>query len=105
MAPFVHLLVEGERPAAPRVGGDDDTGAAFGQFGDDPVAIERLVGDQRAELDAIDQRGDADRVVALARQEVEADQIAQRVGERQDLGGPTALGLAYGLALSPPFEP
>jgi hypothetical protein len=53
----------------------------------------------------MDQWGNAHRVVALARQEMEADQIAERVGEGEDFGGPSALGLAYGLALSPPFEP
>ena len=105
MAPFVNLRVDGNRVQALRALRDDDAGAAFIQFGDDPVGIERLVGDQRAELDAIDQRGDADRVVALARQELEADQIAERVGQSEDFGGPSALGLAYGLALSPPFEP
>ena len=105
MAPFVNLGIDDERVDALRALGDDDAGAALVQFGDDPVGIESLVSDQRAELDAMDQRGNAHRVVALARQEVEADQIAERVGEREDFGGPAALGLAYGLALSPPFEP
>ena len=36
----------------------------------------------------------ANRVIALARQEVEADQIARRVGERHNFGRPTAPGLA-----------
>ena len=80
MAPFVNLGVDGDRVQASRALRDDDAGAAFVQFGDDPVGIERLVGDQRTELEAMDQWGDAQRIVALARQEMEADQIAERVG-------------------------
>jgi hypothetical protein len=38
-------------------------------------------------------------------QEHEADEIAQRVGQREDLGGHAALGAADGLVLSPPFAP
>lgn len=85
--------------------GDDDAGAALVQLGDDPIRIESLVGDQRPERDILDQRGDAHRVVALSRQKHEANQIAESIGESQNLGRPTALGLAYGLALSPPFAP
>ena len=105
MAPFVNRRVDGNRVQASRALRDDDAGTTFVQFGDDPVGIESLVGDQRTELEAMDQWGDAHRIVALARQEMEADQIAERVGEGEDFGGPAALGLAYGLALSPPFEP
>ena len=60
-----------------------------------------LLAIQHAEIDTIDQRGDPDRVVALARQEVEAGQFAQCVGERQDLGGPTAIGLPMAWLLVP----
>ena len=79
--------------------------AARVEFGDDPVAVEGLVGNQAAKLDALDQRRDADRVEAVSRQQDEADQIAERVGEGEDFGGQAALGLAYGLALSPFFAP
>jgi hypothetical protein len=41
----------------------------------------------------------------MAGQKDEPDQIAERIGERQDLGGPATLRFAYGLALSPPFAP
>src|SRR5215216_6909732 len=41
----------------------------------------------------------------MARQEFEAHKIAERVGQREDLGGHATLGAAYGLALSPPFAP
>jgi hypothetical protein len=41
----------------------------------------------------------------VTRQEDEAHQIAQGIGKGEDLGGPAAFGLAYRLALSPPFAP
>ena len=49
MPPFVHLLVNGKRFCPARMLGDDDFGAARVEIGDDGVAVERLVGDQRAE--------------------------------------------------------
>ena len=104
-AGFVKLDVNGERRAPSLMLRDDDLRAALVQFSDDPVAVEGLVGEQGAKFDSLDQRRDADRIEALPRQQNEADQIAERVGEREDFGGPAALGLAYGLALSPPFAP
>ena len=85
--------------------GDDDSCAALVEVFDDPVRIEGFVGDQRAEFDVLDQRGDSNRVVTLSRQEDEADQIAEGIGQGEDLGGPAAFRLAYSLALSPPFAP
>ncbi len=102
---FVKLHVDGDRGASSWMLGDDDLRAALVQRRDDPVAVEGLVGKQGAKFDALDQRRDADRIEALPRQQNEADQIAERVGEREDFGGPAALRLAYGLALSPPFAP
>ena len=102
---FVKLHVDGERRASSWMLGDDDLRAALVQLRDDPVAVEGLVGEQRAKFHALDQRRDADRVEALPRQQNEADQIAERVGEREDFGGPAAFGLAYCLALNSPFAP
>lgn len=84
---------------------DDDLRAARVELLEDPGGVERLVGDQPAERDILDRRTDPDCVEALARQELEADKVAERVGQRDDLGGLTAARAAYGLALSPPFEP
>jgi len=61
MPPFVHFLVDSERFCSPRVLGDDDLGAAFIEVGDDGVAVERLVCNQRVEGQPFDQRRDADR--------------------------------------------
>ena len=49
MPPFVHLLVDSERLCTARMLGDDDLGAARVEIGDNGVAVERLVGDQRVE--------------------------------------------------------
>ena len=51
-----------------------------------------------SKADALDQRRDADRVEALSRQKHEAHEIAERIGEGQDLGGHAAFGAADGLA-------
>ena len=64
--------------------GDDDGCAALVEIGDDGVAVECLVGDKAIEGDAFDQRRHADAVEAVARHEMEADEVAERVGERQD---------------------
>src|SRR5439155_13779386 len=105
MTPFVHLGVDLERDGTARMLRDHDLGAALVEVGDDIVAVEGLVSDQGAELDALDQRRDSHRVVALARQQHESDKVAQGVGEGEDFGRHPALGLADGLALSPPFAP
>ncbi len=85
---FVKLPVEGEWGASPWMLGDDNLRAALVHFGDDPVAVEGLVGKQGAKFDALDQRRDADRIKALPRQQNETNQIAERVGESKDFGGP-----------------
>ena len=59
-------------------------GPASGQFGDQRVAVERLVRDQTAELGPSYQGSDANCIVALAGQKDETDEVAQRVGKRQD---------------------
>src|SRR5215204_494383 len=105
MAPLVHLSVEGERLGATRMLGDDNLGAAFIEVGDQRIAVEGLVGDQRSEGDAVDERWHADRVEALPREKDEAHEIAERIGESEDLGGHAAFGAANSLAMSPPFAP
>src|SRR5208283_1589820 len=68
-------------------------------------AVESLVGDERGESQSLDQRGNADGVEALSRQQHEAHEVAERVGKRQDFGSHSAFRTADGLALSPPFAP
>jgi hypothetical protein len=66
---------------------DGDLGASLVQLVDNPVRIERLVADQAFKLDVLDQRRDADRVIAMAWQEDKTDQVAEGVGEGQNFGG------------------
>src|SRR6202140_4255232 len=105
MPPFVHLLIDGERLCTARMLGDDDLSAARVEIGDNGVAVERLVGDQRVEGQSLDQRRHPHRVEALSRQKHEAHEIAERIGEGQDFGGHAAFRTADGLALGPPFAP
>ena len=69
------------------------------------IAVEGLVGDQALKGEAVDERGNADRIETMAGQKDEAHEIAERVGEREDFGRHAAFGAADGLALSPPFAP
>jgi len=105
VAPFVNVLVDIERLGAPLMLRDDDLRSALVQVFDDPIGIESLVGDQAAEFDVLDQGRDADGVKAMAGQQDEPHQVSERVGQREDFGGPAPLRLADGLILSPPFAP
>ncbi|MER8880829.1 hypothetical protein NKI11_30740 [Mesorhizobium sp. M0684] len=69
---------------------DNDLGAAVVQIGDDGVAVESLVGDQPAEGEAVDERRNAYRIETMAGQENEAHEIAERISERENLGGHAA---------------
>ena len=105
VAPFVNVLVDVERLGTPGMLRDYDLRLAFVHVFDDPVGIKSLVGDQAAEFDVLDQGGDADSVKAMAREQDEPHQIAERVGQREDFGGPAALRLPDSLIFGPPFAP
>ena len=104
MALFVHLLVVVDCSASAAVGRDHRQGVALVQFRPEPIAVEGLIADQRLERDAVQQRLDADAIVALARQQDEAREGAERVDQRDDLGGQTAARFADGLILTPPLR-
>ena len=89
--PLVNLGIDLARTGASGMLGDDDLGAAFIEVSNQGVGVEGGVGDQPAEGDIVDQRRDADRLEAMAGQQDKADQIAERIGECQDLGRPAAL--------------
>src|SRR3712207_2356833 len=105
MAPSIGVAVEVEAGLAVRLGRDHGGGAAGVEFGPEPVDVGGPVAEQGAEGDALDKRRHADGVVALARQQHEAHQVAQRVHQGDDLGGQAATGAADGLVLCPPFAP
>ena len=54
------------------------------------IGVERLVGDQRIGLHRGQQVVRPDQVVCLAAGQEEADRVAQRVGQRVDLGAQSA---------------
>src|SRR3954447_20138331 len=83
----------------------DHLGPACIEIGDQGIAVERRVADQRPKGEPVDERRHAHRVEALPRQKHEAHAITERVRERQDFGGQAAFGTANGLARSPPFAP
>ena len=60
MAPFVDFGIDVQGLATLRTPGNDDLRAALAQVFDDPVRIERLVGNQAAEFDILDEWGHAD---------------------------------------------
>ena len=105
MSPFVHIDIMMDRRAAIRLGGDHSKRSPFAQLGAQSIVVEGLVADESGEIDACDERLDADAVVALAGKKDEAGQVAQRVNERNDLGRQAAARFADRLILSPPFAP
>ncbi|WP_170213670.1 hypothetical protein [Novacetimonas hansenii] len=69
------------------------------------MGIKRLVGKKRLEIRRFQKRRNPDRVVMLAGDQREADQIAQGVGHGDDLGRPPRHTTSYRLASGPPFAP
>src|SRR5215213_139256 len=105
VSPLIDIEVYVERRATLWPLRDHHLRAALVQLRDDPVGVERFVSNETAELDVFDQRFHANRVVALTWQQDEPYEIAQRVGQRQDLGRQATARLANGLALSPLLRP
>ena len=104
VAGFVELHVDFQRHQALGALRDADQGAACVHVLDDPIAVEGLVrcparvcwqtmrgGEQGVELQTLDQRRHADRVVAISRHQHKPHEIAQSVGQGQDFGRPAAL--------------
>lgn len=84
--PCIHCLVEDALHDAVRFRRDDRRSAALIQICQEPVGVEGFVGQQRVEIEVVDQRRDAFQVMRLAGQQNETRQIAQRIDERDDLG-------------------
>src|ERR687893_1410651 len=105
VAPAVHVAVEADGGPAAGLGRDHRGGAAIVEVRPEPVRVERLVAEQGAEGDALDQRPHADGVVALAGQQDEPHQVAEGVDEGDDLGRQAAARAADGLVPGPPLAP
>ncbi len=86
----VHVLIIGDLLFPVGFRRNDGTGAALVQFRPQPIDIECFVPQQGVEMNVPDQGGDANRVMALARQEHEARQVPQGIHQSNDFGGPGA---------------
>src|SRR5215210_1553766 len=105
MTPAIHRIVAHGLVRSIGLGRDDGGGPARVQFGPQPIHIEGPVGQQRGQIEILDERRDPDAVVALTGQEHKAHQIAECIDERHDLGGQAAARAPDGLRLSPPLAP
>ena len=105
VTPLIHFCVVGNGRCAIRFGWNHGNSAALVQYGTQGVVIESFVGNESLEIDACDQRFDADAIVTLAGQQDKARQVTQRVDESNDLGCQPATRFADSLILSPPFAP
>ena len=91
MSPFIDFGVDRDWFHSPWVLGDDDAGPlSFSSLMIQSVS-NGFIGDQSAELHARYRGRNAHRVIALPWQKLEAHEIAEGIGQRQDFGGPTAL--------------
>ena len=88
MAPSVDYFINDQRGKSLWPLRNDDPRASFIQFVIKPIAIEGLVGEQIIEFNTVDEWWHTDSVIAVALQENEADQIAQRISQREDFGRP-----------------
>ncbi|KPN64014.1 hypothetical protein AKJ29_15230 [Aliiroseovarius crassostreae] len=70
-----------------------------------PIRIEGTVGQHVTRVQPIQQIWHTAQVVSLAWQQAEVGEVSKRVSHGQYFGGDTAVRLAYGLALRPPFAP
>src|SRR3954469_6804187 len=105
MAPTIHVAVEVDLGLTVGLGRDHRGGPARIKVCPQPVHVESFVAEQGAEGDTLDQRRYANSVVSLAGQQHEAHQIAECVGQGDDLGGQAAARTPNGLGLGPPLAP
>ncbi len=103
MTPSVHVEVARYGARSVGLGRDDSDGLPFVQFGSQPITVEGFVSKQGVKVDVRDQRLNADTIVALARQKLETDQIAECVDQCHDFGRQTAARPADFLILGPPL--
>ena len=105
MPPLVHLVVVVDRLLAVALRWYDRRRTTFAQLRPQLVVVKGLVAEEGAERQALDQRCHTLAVVPLARQQDEVDQVAERIDQRDDLGGQPAARAPDGLVLRPPFAP
>ncbi len=105
MTPLVFVPVMRGMPAGALAKRNDGLNMSPCQALAQPVGVERLVADKGQTVDAGQKSIEARDVVAIARQQHEADQIAERIDDRRNLRRPAAARFADGLFLNAPFAP
>jgi len=114
MTPLVFVPVMRRMPASALAKRDDGLNMSPCQAFAQPMGVERLIADKGQTrliadkgqtVDASHKSIETRNVVAMARQQHEADQIAKRIDDRRNFGRRAAAGFANGLFLSPPFAP
>jgi len=105
MTPFIHFFVVGNVYSPVSLCRNDDFCAAQGQVAAQVIGVEGFIAEESVEAQSFDQRRRADDLTALAGMQREANEIAQRVRQRQYFRRQAAFRAADGLILSPPFAP
>lgn len=105
MPPFVNLKVDVQWLFSLWPLRDADHCAALIEVIDDPIAVEGLVCQQTAKLEIMHEGCNADGIVSVSRQQVEADEIAQSICYSEDFCCPAAFGFSNRLILRPPLAP
>jgi hypothetical protein len=99
---LVELAIVVPRSLAVLSRGDDRRFASRCERLDDPlVGIKGLVGNQRIGRDGRQQAIGPDEIVGLAARQGKANRIAERIHQRMDLGGQTALAAPDGFVSTP----
>lgn len=99
------FLVETRRELPVGLRWNDRDDVAIQQIIAQPVGIEGPVGHQVPSRQTADQRGRLKQVMNLSRHQTEIDEVAERVGQRQNLRRYATARASNGLAMSPPFAP
>jgi hypothetical protein len=105
MPPAIHGEVAGDSVLAIRFRWDDGLGFCFAEQFTQTIVVEPLVGQQRLHVDAIDQVGCCDAVVALSGKQNEFGKVSERIDEGNDLCCQSAARASDGLMARPPFAP
>lgn len=105
MPPSIHGEVARDRGLAIRFRWNDGQGLRFAEQFAQPIVVKSLVGQQRLHIDAIDQAGCCDAVVALSWKQNKAGKIPERIDEGNDLCRQSAARAPDGLMARPPFAP
>lgn len=105
MPPSIHDEITMDEVLAIRFRRYDGLGLRFTEQFTQTIVVESLVGQQSLHVDAIDQVGCCDAVVALSRKQNEAGKISERINEGNDLCCQSAARAPDCLMASPPFAP